>query len=295
MTPRSQNPRLAVAFMLAATLFVAAATLLAKALGTDALGSPLNAMQISHGRFLFAWIAISATVIVIRPRLSRPHWPLHVGRTFFGWSGVSLMFAALAFIPVSDATAISFLNPVFGMMLAIPLLGERVGPWRWLAAAIALIGTVILLRPTPGSFQPAALLALTAALFMGLELILVKRLAGREGPLQILFLNNTLGLGLASLAVLFVWQSPAPAQWAALAGLGLLMALAQACYVNAMARADASFVTPFSFLTLVFAALFDAAIFGTLPDLVSVTGSAIIISGAGLLAWREAYLRKSPA
>ena len=281
--------------MLTATLFVAATTLLAKALGTDALGPPLNAMQISHGRFLFAWIAIAGAVAAIRPRFSRPHWPLHVGRTFFGWSGVSLMFAALAFIPVADATAISFLNPVFGMMLAIPLLGERVGPWRWLAAAIALIGTFILLRPTPGSFQPAALLALTAALFMGLELILVKRLAGREGPLQILFVNNSLGLGLASIAALFVWQAPTTAQWAALAGLGLLMALAQACYVNAMARADASFVTPFSFLTLVFAALFDTAIFGTVPDRISVTGSAVIISGAALLAWREASLRKSPA
>lgn len=295
MTPRPQNPPLAVAFMLTATLFVAATTLLAKALGTDTLGPPLNPLQISHGRFLFAWIAIAGAVAVIRPRFSRPHWPLHIGRTVFGWGGVSLMFAALAFIPISDATAISFLNPVFGMVLAIPLLGERVGPWRWLAAAIALIGTLILLRPTPGSFQPAALLALAAALFMGLELILLKRLSGREGPLQILFLNNSLGLALASLAVLFVWLPPTPAQWAALAGLGLLMALAQACYVNAMARADASFVTPFSFLTLVFAALFDAVVFRALPDLISVTGSAIIISGAALLAWREASLRKSPA
>ncbi len=281
--------------MLTATLFVAATTLLAKALGTDTLGPPLNPLQISHGRFLFAWIAIAGAVAVIRPRFSRPHWPLHVGRTVFGWGGVSLMFAALAFIPISDATAISFLNPVFGMMLAIPLLGERVGPWRWLAAAIALIGTLILLRPTPGSFQPAALLALAAALFMGLELILLKRLSGREGPLQILFLNNSLGLALATLAVLFVWLPPTPAQWAALAGIGLLMALAQACYVNAMARADASFVTPFSFLTLVFAALFDAVVFRAVPDLISVTGSAIIISGAALLAWREAHLRKSPA
>jgi len=295
MTPRPQNPPLAVAFMLTATLFVAATTLLAKALGTDTLGPPLNPLQISHGRFLFAWIAIAGAVAVIRPRFSRPHWPLHIGRTVFGWGGVSLMFAALAFIPISDATAISFLNPVFGMMLAIPLLGERVGPWRWLAAAIALIGTLILLRPTPGSFQPAALLALAAALFMGLELILLKRLSGREGPLQILFLNNSLGLALASLAVLFVWLPPTPAQWAALAGLGLLMALAQACYVNAMARADASFVTPFSFLTLVFAAFFDAVVFRAVPDLISVTGSAIIISGAALLAWREASLRKSPA
>jgi len=295
MTPRPQNPPLAVAFMLTATLFVAATTLLAKALGTDTLGPPLNPLQISHGRFLFAWIAIAGAVAVIRPRFSRPHWPLHIGRTVFGWGGVSLMFAALAFIPISDATAISFLNPVFGMVLAIPLLGERVGPWRWLAAAIALIGTLILLRPTPGSFQPAALLALAAALFMGLELILLKRLSGREGPLQILFLNNSLGLALASLAVLFVWLPPTPAQWAALAGLGLLMALAQACYVNAMARADASFVTPFSFLTLVFAAFFDAVVFRAVPDLISVTGSAIIISGAALLAWREASLRKSPA
>jgi drug/metabolite transporter (DMT)-like permease len=292
---RSQNPPLAVAFMLTATLFVAATTLLAKALGTDALGAPLNPLQISHGRFLFAWIAIATTVAVIRPRLTRPHWPMHIGRTFCGWGGISLMFAALAFIPISDATAISFLNPVFGMMLAIPLLGERVGRLRWSAAGIAFLGTLILLRPTPDSFQPAALLALAAAMFMGLELILVKRLSGRENPLQILYLNNSLGLLLATGAVVFVWQPPTPAQWAALAGLGLLMSLAQACYVNAMARADASFVTPFSFVTLVFAGLFDAAVFGTLPDLISLIGSAIIISGAALLAWRQAYLRKSPA
>jgi len=283
-------PALAVAFMLTATAFLAATTLLAKALGTDALGPPLNPLQVSHGRFLFAWLAIAATMAVLRPRLTAPHWPLHVARTACGFTGVTLMFAAAAAMPLADATAISFLNPVFGMILAIPLLGETVGKWRWLAAAIALGGALILIRPGGHGadvIQAGAFLALGAAFALGLELIFIKRLAGRERPLQILFVNNTIGLGIASLAVLAVWQPPAPAQWAALAGLGLAMATAQICFVNAMARADASFVTPFSYLTLVFAALYDAAIFGVTPTGPSLLGAGTIIAGAALLAWRE--------
>ncbi|MEO1706062.1 MAG: EamA family transporter, partial [Pseudomonadota bacterium] len=60
------------------------------------------------------------------------------------------MFASVAYIPLADATAISFLNPVFGMILAIPLLGERVGKWRWLAAAIALRRQEAVFRMQPG-------------------------------------------------------------------------------------------------------------------------------------------------
>ena len=66
----------------------------------------------------------------------KPHWRLHIARTSFGWAGVTLMFASVAYIPLADATAISFLNPVFGMMLAIPLLGEKVGRVRWSAAVL---------------------------------------------------------------------------------------------------------------------------------------------------------------
>lgn len=284
---KPQNPALAAALILAATAFIAGTTLLAKALGTGALGPALPAFQVSHGRFLFAFIAIVGAVAVMRPRLARPHWRLHLGRTTFGWGGVTLMFAAVAHIPMADATAIAFLNPVFAMVLAIPLLGERVGPWRWGAAVVALLGAMILLRPTPGSFQPAALLALAAAAVMGMELIFIKKLSGRERPIQILLVNNTMGLVIATAAVWPVWQSPLPAQWAALAGIGGLMACAQACFVNGMARADASFVAPFSYATLIFAALYDMAVFGVIPDAISLGGAAIILTGALILAWRE--------
>lgn len=286
-----QNPPLAVVLMLTATAFIAGTMIMAKSLGTDLLGPALHPLQISHGRFLFAFAAIATAAAAFRPGIARPHWRLHIGRTLFGWGGVTLMFAAVAYIPLSDATAISFLNPVFGMLLAIPLLGERVGRWRWLAAFMALIGALVLLRPGPDTFQAAGLLALGAASLMGMELIFIKKLADREPAFQILLVNNALGLCIATLAVLPVWVMPTTAQWGALAGLGFLMATAQTCFINAVARADASFVTPFSYITLVFATLYDLLIFDVWPDWVSGLGALIILSGASLLAWRERRVR----
>ncbi|MFV1594833.1 DMT family transporter [Phaeobacter sp. JH20_36] len=287
----SPNPALAAVFILVATVFIAGTTLIAKALGTEASGMPLHPLQISFGRFAFAFLAITTVVALRRPRFTRPHWGLHLGRTSFGWMGVTLMFASVAYIPLADATAITFLNPVFAMLLAIPLLGERVGPWRWAAAAIALAGAMILLRPTPASFQPASLLALAAAAVMGLELIFIKRLAGRERPLQILWVNNLLGTVIACSAVVAVWQPPSAEQWALMAALGCMMACAQGCFINGIARADASFVAPFSYATLIFATLYDLAVFAVVPDAVTVLGAVIILAGAALLAWREGRQR----
>ena len=288
--PPAANPRLAVVLMLSATAFIAGTTLMAKALGTDVLGDPLHPLQVSHGRFVFAFLFYAGVALVMRLKIRRPGWGLHLGRTFFGWLGATCMFAAAAYIPLSDATAISFLNPVFAMMLAIPFLGERVGPVRWAAAGIALIGAMVLLRPTPESFQLAALVALAAAVAMGFELIFIKKLAGREPPLQILLVNNAIGVVIATIAVIAFWQGPSLAQWAVLASLGVCMALAQACFINAVARAEASFVAPFAYATLVFATLYDWVVFAQLPDLISYLGAGIIVSGAALLAWREAGL-----
>lgn len=281
------SPLAAVGFMLVATVFIAGTTLMAKLAGKDLLGDPLHAFQITHGRFTFAFLAIGSFALFRRLRITRPNLKLHAARSAAGFAGVTLMFAAATLIPLADATAISFLNPVFAMLLAIPLLGERVGPWRWLSVAMALTGAVILIRPGASTFDPAALLALGAAALLGLETIFIKRLAGREAPLQILVVNNAIGLTIASCAVLFVWQAPTPAQWAVLAALGFMMAAAQACYVQAIRRADASFVVPFSYATLIFAALYDFGLFGVAPGWVSALGAAIIVAGGAILAWRE--------
>lgn len=238
---KAHNPALAVLLMVIACASIAITTLVAKSLAADQFGEPLHPFQIVFGRFVFAFSVFALATVILRPRLERPHLALHVGRTLVGWAVLSLMFASVAHIPLAEATAISFPNPVFGMIIAIPLLGERVGKWRWPAAVIAFVGALILLRPTPGSFQPAALLALGAAVILGFELISIKLLTRRENPFSILVVNNASGVCIAGLAVVWVWVWPTPAQWALLATLGCAMSVAQTCFDNAMARADASF------------------------------------------------------
>lgn len=286
-----QRPALAMALILLASSLIASTTLIAKLVSSGQLGTPLHPLQVSQGRFLFGFMAISVLALGLRQPFSRPNWRLHAARTTSGWGGISLMFAAVSFIPLADATAISFLNPVFAMILSIPLLGERVGRVRWGAAAVALLGALILLRPSPGSFQPGALLALAAALALGLEVTLIKRLAGRERPIQILVINNGFGALIATAAAAWVWQEATAAQWLALAALGSLMVCAQICYTNALRLADASFVAPLTYATLAFAALYDFLAFGVRPDAVTLTGAGIILAGGATLAWREARAR----
>ena len=289
MSPAVHSPKRAALMTLLAASLIASTTIVAKYLGT--LGTPLHPFQVSAGRFVFAFLALLVFSAMTRPEISNPKVALHLGRSLFGWMGVTLMFTAVAHIPVSDATAISFLNPVFGMMLAIPILGEKVGKWRWSAAGIALCGAVVLLRPGAGSFQPAALFALLAALFMGLEVVLIKLLSGREPPMQILLFNNGIGATLALTAALFVWTSPTWDQWIGLCLIGLLMVCGQALFIQAMRSAEASFVLPFSYSTLVFATVYDFWAFGAQPDVISITGATVILGGAALLAWREMRIK----
>ena len=288
MQPPPPNPRRAIAAILMASVFIALASLLAKIAQRPDYGIGVHAVQVTHGRFLFAAMLVWGAIAWVRPAFEPLMLGLHGMRTAAGFAGVSLMFAAMAAMPMADATAISFLNPVFAMILAIPLLGERVGPVRWSAAGIAFIGALILIRPGGAGFQPAALLALASALFVGFEVTLIKRLSGRQPPLQILGTNNALGLVLSSLAVLFVWQSPGALGWLVLAGVGVAILGAQVCYIAAMRAAEASFVVPFSYSTLIFAALLDFLVFGARPDAQSALGAGVIIGAAILLAWREA-------
>jgi len=279
----------AIGFMLAATAFIAGTTVLAKMLGAGPDG--LHPVQITQGRFLFAFLGFAVAAAVIRPRFTRPNMKIHALRSLAGFSGVTLMFTAVQFIPLADATALTFTNPIFAMILAIPVLGERVGPWRWAAAGIAFTGALILTRPGAGTLEVGALVALGAAVLTGIEITILKFLSGREKPFQILLINNAFGLVFSTLAVSFVWQWPRPDQWGLLCVLGLTMGTAQVFYLQAMRRGEASFVVPFSYTTLVFAAFYDFALFDVVPDGLSVLGAGVILTGGLLLAWREGRQR----
>lgn len=295
---------IAVALMLGCTLLVAATTLFAKALGNGALAEVVPALMVSQARFVFGFLTV-ALVLVLRRAAGRPawvepaggarppQWGMHALRTSLGWLGGFLMFSAAVRLPLADANALSFVSPVATMLFAVLLLGERVGPWRWLAAGIALAGALVLLRPGAGIIQPAALLALGAAATMGLEAIVIKRLATTEPAGRTMLINNGMGalIGCVMAAPVFYWPSDATV-WLLLVAIGSVMVAAQVMYLTANQLADASFVAPFWYLSLVWAAAYDIVIFGLWPDRISVSGAVIIAAGGLLMTWREIRARR---
>ena len=279
--------RLAIPFMLGAGALVAATSLLAKALALEgAEEAGLHPFQVSAGRFVFAFAALSVFLLArpqSRPTLRGANWRLHLSRSLCGWLGVTAMFAAVARMPVAEATAISFLSPLVTMGLAVLLLGERLGLAKAIAAALALTGAALILKPGTDAYQTAGLFALAAAGLMGLEAIFIKRLADTEPALRMLIVNNAIGavVSLAVAGAFWIW--PSSGQWFLLVALGIVMVCGQAMFIQAMKRGDASLVIPAFYSVLAFAALYDFALYRVLPDWVAILGAALIVSAALLL------------
>ncbi len=273
-----------IVFILLAVAVFALTTLMAKALGTPTLGQSLHPLQISAGRFCFALIFV-APVFFLRGRNSPTiSWSLHIGRSILGWLGVTCLFAASAQIPLSDANAVNFLSVIVTMVLSIYLLREHVTATRWVAAAVSLIGALIIIRPGTDAFQPAALLAVFAALFTGIEMIFIKLLSDRDRPFVILMINNTMGAIISLSAALYFWITPNLQQWLVLAGIGLAMAFVQFFNILALRISEASWITPFWYATPAFAAFYDLWLFHQPLSLFSVLGIVLIIIGGGIIS-----------
>ncbi|MCI5076341.1 DMT family transporter [Oricola sp.] len=284
-TPRAS---LAIPFMLGASCLVAATSIIAKALGTgpgDLAG--LHPFQVSAGRFVFAFLTLMLFLLASpgnRPSLAGANWGLHLVRSLCGWLGVTSVFAAVARMPVADATAISFLSPLVTMGLAVAMLGEHLGVRKIAAALLALSGAVMILKPGTDAFQAAAFFALAAAVFMGLEAIFIKRLSETEPVMRVLVINNGIGAIVSSVVACFFWSWPSGLQWPLLAMLGAVMVSAQTMLIQAMKRGDASAVAPVLYSVLVFAAIYDMTLYGVVPDWLAVLGGLLILSGALLLS-----------
>ena len=271
--------------MIFASLFIGGTTMIAKLLGTDLLGKPLNPMQISHSRFLFAFILIFLFFLNTKSKIIKPNYKLHFSRSFCGWIGITILFGTSILIPVSDATALIFINPIFTMIFAIPLLGETVKTTKWFAVAITFIGAIILIRPENNllEIQFVYILLIFGALALGLESIFIKILTMEEKPKQILLINNGIGLMISSIPIYFIWISPNIKQILALFFVGALMLCAQICFIQAMKRSEAHFVAPFFYFTLIFVCIYDFFIFQILPDKISIIGTTLIIVGGIIL------------
>lgn len=278
--------------MVGASALIAATSLIAKALGIDDPDTrAMSPFQVSAGRFSFALITLLLVLTFLpsaRPRLSGARWHWHGLRSLCGWLGVTCKFAAVAKMPLAEATAITFLSPLVTMVIAILMLGESLAVRKVVAAGLAVFGTLLILKPGTEAFQAAGLFALAAALLMGVEMIIIKRLSDTEPAMRVLLINNAIGACLSLTASSFVWIWPSTLQWCLMIALGIIMVSGQACFIQAMKRGEASLVVPVFYAVLVFAGIYDYLVFGARPALLALIGSILIIWSALLLASRGA-------
>ena len=226
-------------------------------------------------------------VVVFAPRLgtrllaaSRP--ALQLVRSSLLAASTLIFMSALAYVPLTTATAMSFTGPFIVTALAPVLLGERVGLVRWLFVIFGFFGALIILRPGTGAVEPAAFLLLGSALTSALYQIVSRKLASHDRAETSITYIALAGFALTTVPLPFVWVTPATAlDWVLFALLGVLGGFGHYFWQRALEIAPAPFVSPFSYLGLIGAALLSVAVFGQFPD-VWVWIGAFIIAGSGI-------------
>ena len=220
---------------------------------------------------------------------------LHLSRGVVGSLGMICGTYALIHLPLADVTAIGFTTPLFLIVLAALVLGERVRARRWSATAIGFVGMLVMLRPGDGILEIAALVALLGALAAASVKLLVKQLAVTERPLTIMLYLGLTSVAVTALPAALVWQAPTFAElgWMALAAG--LASLAQLCFIRGYRIGEASALAPFEYARLPFAAAYGFLLFAELPDRYTLLGVLLIVGSTLYIARREAQLGKRRA
>ena len=203
-----------------------------------------------------------------------------------------LNFLALQELRLDQTITIVFLAPLVVALLAGPLLGEWVGWRRLIAILVGFGGILIAVRPGFTEVQPAVLYSFGSMLAYALFMILTRRIAGYDPPLVTLFYSMFVGTLLGAPFALAQWVWPADgATWLMLLSLGLLGGTGHYLFILAYRLAPASMIAPFLYLQLLSMVALGWLVFGDVPDLWTVVGSAFVTASGIYLVHRERVVR----
>ncbi|MEM6383920.1 MAG: DMT family transporter [Pseudomonadota bacterium] len=219
----------------------------------------------------------------------------HVGRGLIGAAAMTCWFMALARLPLPDATAISFAQPLMTTALAVFILGEVVRLYRWSAIIVGFIGVLIVLAPNLGLIGSlgdqertlGAILAFASACFMALAQVYVRQLIKTETTTAVVFYFSALTAVFAAFTWPFGWVMPDAWTLFLLVSCGLLGGAGQIAITHSHRLAPASVLAPFDYVAMVFAVIIGFWVFDEVPTVWVLAGSVLVV-GAGLFViYRE--------
>ncbi|MAL03267.1 MAG: EamA family transporter [Arenimonas sp.] len=239
-----------------------------------------------------AWVLATGSVV----GLLKIRWRLHLLRAGLSIMMLSAFAFALRQMPMTSAYAIFFVAPLLITALSVPMLGEHVGPRRWAAIAVGLVGVLVVLRPTgEGLFGWAGLAVVVAAAGYALSAILVRVLHRTDSGQSMVFWMLVMTAAGASLLALPGWVPLRAADAWVIAGVGVTGFLGQVAITEAFRSGEASVVAPFEYSALAWGLGLDLMIWGVLPDGWTFFGAGIIVGSGLYLVHRERVLGRRPA
>jgi drug/metabolite transporter (DMT)-like permease len=216
----------------------------------------------------------------------------HFWRTLMGTVSMVLGFYAVSMLPLADATALAFSQPLFSVVVAALIVGEKVRWRRWGATLVGFAGVLVMVRPGAGSLQPGAIVALANAMTVALSILLVKRLSDSESPLMILTQFAIFSTLLLVVPAIWVWRWPSAWGWALAVGVSASATVSQYFWVQAFKSGEMSAVAPFEYLRLPFAVFVGWLVWDEMPVIWTYVGAAIVIASALYIAHREHQLAR---
>src|SRR4051794_16878424 len=281
---RQERIPLAIAYMIAAGAVFAATSAASKWLvATYPVGEVL---------FTRALIGLAACAVFILPvtgltvfSTRRPG--AHLVRGVSQTCSQSLLLIAFSMMPLASATAINFSSPLFATLASAIFLKEAVGPARATALVVGFLGVLIVTSPGADTFQMGALFALANAILFGTVTAGVRGMTATESA-ETLTMYQLVLLSCAyafTLPFAFVMPTTGDALLMILNGVG--NGLAQYWWTRALHMAPTAAVVPFNYLSLVWAVLFGFAIWGEVPTVGLLVGSAVVVGSGLFLLWRE--------
>lgn len=251
----------------------------------------IKLLAANHGTMQLALWRAAAQLVLLAPVflmsqgrvLASTLWRLHLLRGVLSAIGLWTFFYAFSALPLAFATAISFTQPLFLVLLAVVALGERPGTRRLGAAALGFTGALVAIRPGAVPIETATIVALLGALSGAALLTVTKRLSATDGTMTIMAWVAVSTTAAFLVPGLLAWTPPTDDELWLFALLSIAGPVGQFLLINAFRMADASALAPLDFAKLIMAGIAGFAVFGEVPDLWTVLGSALIV-GSTLLA-----------
>lgn len=261
------------------------------------LSASISAGQVVWCRFVFQTLLLLPFFLMVRGRMAPGDLPIHAARGALMVFGTIVFFTALKHLPIADAIAIFFVEPLILTLLGVLFLGEKVG-WRRLSAVV-VGGALIVIRPNFEVFGWAAMLPLGSATTFAVYLIITRTLSQREHPVRMQFYSGVFGGVIVTLLIVlgisFEWPVltpviPSTFEWGLLFGLALISTVAHLLVVYAFQCGPAGLLAPFQYIEIIGATLLGLFIFGDFPDALTWVGVSIIVASGLYVFHREGTL-----